>query len=1012
MTDRQQPKRCRTAWALAAGLIALVPPGSARADAPASARPIDFARDVLPVFQKHCVSCHGPKRQKGGLRLDLKTSALKGGDTHAPAIIPGNGEKSPLIQFVSGLDEDFLMPPDPEGRRKLTDAEIGVLRSWIDQGAVWPSDAGAKTDDPLSHWAYLPLNQPPVPSALGSSRNPIDAFLDTRLRAAKVEPSPEADRRTLIRRLTFDLHGLPPAPEAIEAFVNDRSPLAYENLVDRLLAAPQFGERFARLWLDVAHFGESHGFGMDRPRRNAWPYRDYLIDAFNTDAPYARFVQEQVAADALFPDESDKTPALGLAAAGPFNQSALAEQVDDTDCKRSALNLDRDDMVSSVAATFLSMTVHCARCHDHKFDPISQADYYRLQAVFAGVGRADREYDSDPKVAARRKALLAEKAALVKNPDAPTTPDETRRLQALRARWEAVLSASLRGWTVLNPSIVTTRGALLARQADGSLLAGGPSAANETYTLTLADVPPGTTALMLELLPNPTLPHHGPGRAENGNFHLTEWKAFRLSADGEPKPVALKNPSADFEQAGWEIAKALDGNPATGWGIHPEEGKPHSAIVELVEDWDPESGSALRLVLEQDQGRQHTIGRFRLSAYTRPRPAKTTTAPPDVVAALTVPKAARTPGQEANLARRHRRADLDGRLAALPEPRRVFAIAGEFPAFRNYKPTMGPLPIRVLRRGDLKQPLDLVKPGALSCVRALPFEFRLANPSDEKERRAAFARWLTDPANPLTWRSIANRVWQWHFGVGLVETPNDFGKNGGRPSHPELLDWLAVSVRDGGGSLKALHRLMVTSAAYRRSSAFAPSADDSDNRRLAHRSRLRLDAEQVRDALLVISGRLDPTMRGPSVMQFVFHDPNKEVAPRIEYAGFDPDSPASLRRGVYRFLFRNVNDPLLEAFDAADPSLSTPRRNVTITPQQALSLWNSRFVLRQCEHLASRLEREAPDLPTRLDRACRLAWGRSPEHDELALLRRHADRHGLASACRVVLNANDFLFVH
>jgi mono/diheme cytochrome c family protein len=982
----------------------------------AAAPPVDFLRDVMPVLQKHCLSCHGPTKQKSGLRLDRKAAALKGGSGHGPAIVAGKSAESPLVRFAAGLDDELVMPPNDDNVRTLSDAEVATLRAWVDAGAPWPEPSVTTDDDPTARWAFAPLTRPDAPAEPGTEygpvRNPIDAFLAARLRAKGLKPAAEADRRTLIRRLTFDLTGLPPTPEEVEAFERDPAPHAYERLVDRLLASPHLGERFARLWLDVAHYGESHGFGMDRPRQNAWPYRDYLVAAFNADTPYARFVQEQIAADALFPNRPETTPALGFAAAGPFNQSALAEQVDGTDCKRIALNLDRDDMVASVASTFLSLTVHCARCHDHKFDPIPQADYYRLQAVFAGVGRAERTFDADPAVAARRKVLTLEQEALARNPELPpVSADEARRLDDDRRAWEARVRHDLRGWTLLNPSILAAaNGTTRVRQADGSYLATGSSPATETDTLTLADLPPGTTALRLELLPDPSLPGKGPGRADNGNVHITEIKAFALDG-GDPAPVALKDPTADFSQPDWEVAKAFDGNASTGWGIHPEEGKPHAAVFALAKPWDGGSSAVLRLVVEQQHGRRHTLGRFRLWAYSRPDPSRFPALPSDALAALGVPESARTPAQKLLLSRHHRRLDLDARLAALPKPGRVFAIAGEFPAFRNYKPVSEPVPIRVLRRGDLKQPLDPVSPGALSAVRATTAEFSLPDLKDEKARRAAFARWLTEGANPLTWRSAVNRVWQWHFGAGLVATPNDFGRHGARPSHPELLDWLAATLRDNG-SLKALHRLIVTSDAYRRSSVAAGTSDDTDNRLLARMNLLRLDAEQLRDALLCISGRLDPAMGGPSAVQFVLNDPNKEVAPQIDYASFDPDTPASSRRGVYRFLFRNINDPLLEAFDAADPSLSTPRRNVTITPQQSLALWNNRFVLRQCEHLAARLEREAPDLPSRLDRAGRLAWGRPLDADEARVLRAHAERHGLASACRLIVNAHDFVFIH
>jgi hypothetical protein len=985
------------------------------AGAPSPApRDADFAREVFPILERHCLRCHGPEKQRSGLRLDARASALKGGDAFGPAILPGKAADSPLIRLVAGLEEGLVMPPRDDDERTLSNAEIAVLRTWIDGGATWPDGVGASSDDPARHWAFQPLRRPTVRQS-EKEPNPIDVFINTRLQKERIRPGPEADRRTLIRRITFDLTGLPPTPEEIDTFERDPETDAYERLVDRLLASPRYGERWARHWLDIAHYGESNGFGMDRPRFNAWPYRDYVIAALNADTPYARFVEEQLAADVLSPDKPWLTPALGFAAAGPFNQSALAEQVDDTECKRIALNLDRDDMVSSIAATFLSVTVHCARCHDHKFDPIPQRDYYRLQASFAGIGRTERGFDQNRLVDARRRELSAWKAALDKDPDAsPSSNEDQIALQSHRADWESRLIAEVGNWTILRPAKVDSGGVTLKPQTDGSILAEGPNPEQATYSLAISDIPAGLTALRVEVLPDPTLPGKGPGRAENGNLHLTEIKAFLDSTKNTSRPLKLQNPTADFNQEGWGVATTLDGDPSTGWGIHPAEGQPHAAVFELAEDVRLSPGETLRVVLEQHHGRKHTIGRWRLSSSSRPRPARYTkaSAAPDVLAALSVPASQRTPAQEAILSRAQRRAFLDAQLGLLPEPSRVYAIAPDFPAFRNYKPPKGTLAIHVLKRGDVRNPLEAVSPGGLSCLPGLSSELGLASPQDEGARRAALARWITHRDNALAWRSIVNRVWHWHFGRGLVDTPNDLGRMGGRPSHPELLDWLAATFRDEGGSLKALHRQIVTSAVYRRTSRAEPGPQsDSDNRLLARMNRTRLDAEEIRDSLLAVSGRLDPAMGGPPAMQFVFNDPNKEVSPLINYSAFDPDSPASRRRGIYRFLVRNINDPLLEAFDAADPSLSTPRRNVTITPQQSLALWNNRFVLRSCEHLVARLDREATGAASRIDRACRLLWGRSPSAEEAVLLRQYAERHELTNACRLMVNANDFLFV-
>jgi len=886
-------------------------------------------------------------------------------------------------------------------------------------------------------WSLKPLVKPTVPqigsrqSAIG---NPIDAFILAKLREQKLTPSPAADRGTIIRRLTFDLHGLPPTPEEVDRFEQDVAPQAYERLVDRLLASPRYGERWARHWLDVVHYGESNGFGMDRPRLQAWPYRDYVIAALNTDKPYARFVQEQLAADALFPEDAALVPALGFAAAGPFNQSALVEQVDGTDCKRMALNLDRDDMVASTASTFLSLTVHCARCHEHKFDPISQQDYYRLQAVFAGVGRAERAFDADPQVRARRAGLRGFIADLEKNPDVhPATAAERDSLATAQMAWEKSLAAQAVNWAPLPVEQVTSTNSTttFTKLDDGSWLAAGTAADKDVYTVRARVTLPTVTALRLEVLPDDRLPTRGPGRQDNGNLHLSE---IRVSLAGtnvaeKPKPIALRNASADFNQVGWGIERALDGKPETAWGIHPQVGKPHHAVFELTQPSAATNGVTLVIQLDQLHGQRHLIGRFRLSASDKPLPVRAPTLPVELLAKLARPDTERTEAERKQLFDLHRLVFLREQLAQLPAEQRVWAIAADFAPLRNYKPTKEPLPIAVLHRGDIKQPLATVGPGALAAVGTLPAEFALANAQDEAARRAALARWITAPENMLTWRSIVNRVWHWHFGRGLVETPNDFGRMGSPPTHPELLDWLAAEFRDSGGSLKQLHKLIVTSATYRQISATteagrrnagmlpvrlqtSPAATDSDNRFLWRMNRPRLDAEAVRDALLAASGKLDLTMGGPSAMQFKFEDPNVNVSPRVDYAAFDPDSPASYRRSVYRFLFRNLNDPLLEALDAVDPSLSTPKRNSTITPLQALSLWNNRFVLRQCEHLATRVEQEATGLEAQVTRAFRLLCARAPSREEMALLTKHARRHGLAHACRVMVNLNDFLFVN
>ena len=932
-----------------------------------------FASEIEPLFRQRCYECHSHSsgKMKGGLTLDSRSGWEEGGNT-GPALVPGKVSASLMVKALRYADKDLQMPP----KKKLDEAEIALVEQWIAQGAPDPRIAGASQAPASEWWALKPLKtRGGRPGAVG---NPIDALI-------AVAPGPEVAPRILIRRLMYDLHGLPPTPEEVEAFeqaCREHPESGVQELVDHLLASPRYGERFARLWLDVAHYGESNGFGMDRPRMNAWPYRDYVISAFNEDKPWPRFVQEQIAADALFPEEPRLLPALGFMAAGPFNQSALAEQTDGTDCKKIALNLDRDDMVSTVAASFLSVTLHCARCHEHKFDPISQRDYYRMQAVFAGVARGDRDFDPDPEVhRERQKWLNVRKRLEAGEPLARLDPADQERIKAQLAGFKSRVLATEQAWTPVQAEVATTSAkTTITSLPDGSIRFGGEALDKDTYTLTIHPALPEIAAVRVEVMTDDSLPHHGPGRQPaNGNLHLSE---ATITTGTPPAAVKIKQARADFDQAGWEAKKTVDGNPATAWGIHPQEGRSHAIVFRLDK---PLKAPQFVLKLDQLHGQQHLIGRLRVSTSAN---AKAQPGEPELLALFRQSASAKELGSGAGAKL------VDAILDTLPPVQTVFAIGSQIPGHRKYTPPKTPYPIHILRRGDIHHEAQEVRPGALECVSALTAEFILPAASDEGARRAALAKWITDPDNPLTWRSMANRVWQWHFGRGLVETPNDFGKMGAQPSNPALLDWLARELRDTG-SLKHLHRLIVTSRAYRQ-----------------HReASLRLDAEQLRDSLLFVSGQLDTSMGGPSVMQFNFSDPNKEVSPRIDYEGFDPGSPASLRRGVYRFLFRNVSDPLLDAFDVADPSLSVAKRNATITPLQALALYNNSFVLSQSERLAARLQREAGSVESQIERAFLLLYSRRPLDDETRALAAYAQKRGLANACRVLINSNEFLFV-
>jgi hypothetical protein len=715
------------------------------------------------------------------------------------------------------------------------------------------ADISAPTTAPETWWSLKPLVKMAAPAVLPAKytdwpRTPIDRFILAKLLEKGMAPAPPADPRTLLRRVTFDLTGLPPTPEEIDAFLTDSSPDAYEKVVERLLASPRHGERWARHWMDIAHYAETHGHDQDRPRPHAWPYRDYLIHSFNCDKAYSRFVQEQLAGDVLFPGDTDAIIAMGFLATGPWDESSLRDIRDDSIDRQIARYLDRDDMVTTAMSTFVSTTVHCARCHDHKFDPITQKDYYALQAVFAGVDKAERAYDTDPKLAARRKQLA----------------DEKRRLLGLH------------------------------------------------------------------------------GKAE-------PW---------------LLTPGMQAEVAAWE--------------------------------------------------KNLLASRVGVSALTAAQPLS---AAGGVFAVLTsvlaVPADKRTDDQRAALALHVCEQKLEQQIAALPPPQFVYAAASDFKPDGTFKPASQPRPVNILKRGDINKPGPEAKPGSLECVPGLEGRFRLAHPEEEGSRRAALARWVSDPNNVLTWRSIVNRIWHYHFGKGLVETPGDFGRMGAKPTHPELLDWLAVQFQEHGGSLKHLHRLIVTSAAYRQSSRHEPTyaAIDGDNRYLWRMSPTRLDAEEVRDAVLVAAGRLDQTMGGPSVKQFNM-SPGVHVTPVVDYQGFDVDRPEMERRAVYRFVFRTLPDPFMEALDCPDSSQLTQARNVSVTAPQALALLNDRFMVRMSEHLAARAMKAGADLAAQVSAVYRFALGRQASAKETALLTDYARKHGLANLCRMVLNCNEFVFVN
>jgi len=875
----------------------------------------------------------------------------------------------------------------------------------------------AKTDPIAANqdwWSIRALATPPVPKlsrwARGWARTPIDAFVAQRLDMVHLRPSPEADRATLVRRLYFDLLGLPPSPEEVRAFLGDKDPRSYEKLVDHLLSSPRYGEHWARHWLDVVHYGDSHGYDKDQPRPNAWPYRDYVIRAFNQDKPYAQFVREQLAGDVLHPDSADAIQATGFIAAGPWDLIGHAEVPETKIDGQIARHLDRDDMVTTAIGTFTSMTVQCAQCHYHKFDPIPQEDYYSLQSVFAAVDRADRPYDDDPAIARQRRELGDQRHGLekqIKKLDEQIHDQAGPELARLETRIEELKSSQAgeqrpefgyhsaiepnenpAKWVQvdLGRTVAMSQIVLIASYDDFNQIGAG-FGFPVRFKIEISDGPDFHSAVQLVAdrtqadFPNPKAnPQTFSADGQQGRY-------VRITAT----KLAPRMNDYIFSLGELSVLDRRGTNVALHAGVtslDSIESPPRWARENLVDGYyyaatgSGTNAQELKLLEEKKQ---------------------------DV---LNKPAVMALQNDLTNL-----QASLHGiekEMAKLPQPKYVYAGSVHYGSgsFMGTGASGGePRVIHVLYRGDVRKPGKVVGPGALSWVTALPARFDLPKDAPEGQRRVALAQWITDRRNPLTWRSIVNRVWQYHFGRGIVDTPNDFGKMGQMPSHPELLDWLAAHFRDGDQSLKSLHRLIVTSATYRQASIVRPDAAaiDSDNQYLWRMNRHRLEAEELRDSVLSASGVLDLKMYGPGFQDFVIEKP--ENSPHYRYDLYDPENTGSRRRSIYRFIIRSQPQPFLTALDCADPSMLVAKRDETLTPLQALALLNDNFMLAMSKHFATRLEQAGGGLESEINLGFELALGRAARAGERKDLAAYAQQYGMANACRVILNLNEFVFV-
>jgi mono/diheme cytochrome c family protein len=1005
-----------------------------------------FKQSVGTTLKEHCVRCHGGEKTKSDFDLTTRETLLKGG-AEGPDVIAGNARESKLMKLLRHGEEPHM----PEKKPKLPDEAIAQIAAWIDAGAPYaqPLVAGKQskdrsivTEQDRQFWSFQPL-RPATPPALRDSKyaanNPIDQFILAKLDEKEIKPSPPANRRKLIRRVYLDLIGLPPPPREIHAFLSDQSRDAYDKLIDRLLASPHYGERWGRHWLDLARFGESHGYEQDYDRTNAYHYRDFVIQALNDDLPYDRFVQWQIAGDEFAPDSLLAWKATGFLAAGTHATQITANQAE----KERYDEL--DDLAATIGTSMLGLTIGCARCHDHKFDPIPTADYYRLISTFTTTVRSDYDLPIDPaKYRLEKEHFDREHAPLV----AALEQFEKDDLSGRFAAWEKTgARPALPKWFVLDEATAKSKGgATLTKQADGSFLASGDNPDFDTYAFTVPAPLAGITAIKVEALADPSMKKGGPGRADNGNFALSD---FRLAVTplGSTNKVEAKfaKASATFEQKGLPVAAAIDEDKKSAWAVDPQFGTNHAAVFELAAPLTNAPGSTLTFTLKFDTNNKHGIGRPRLSVTTVSSPGFDGDSGSMLVAEaarfLDVPAAQRTDAERKTLLKWYRTQDTEwrklnerviGHAAKEPNPEKVKVLVSSegLPAVRLH--TQGPdfyETTWMLKRGDLAQKQSEANQGFLQVLmRASEQEnhWKVTPPKDARTpfRRATLAHWITDVDNgagALLARVIVNRLWQHHFGQGLVATPSDFGSTGARPTHPELLDWLAGELIRNGWRLKPVHKLIMTSATYRQRSdgvtetwsngrhrtalhsltPSLPQSTDPDNHLLWHFPRQRLEAEVIRDCILAVSGRLDLRMFGPGSLD-----------------------EGMTRRSIYFRIKRSKLIPMMVQFDAPDSLQSLGRRvNTTVAPQ-ALLMMNNPHVRASAVEFARRLKPKAEkSLASAVESAYVRALARSPTTSELAdavdFLKQQSSTYGgkeglelaLADFCQAVLGLNEFIYV-
>lgn len=915
---------------------------------------ISFNKDIRPIFSENCFACHGPdeSKVKAGLRLDKRELALRLNKKGVAAIKPGAPEESELFRRLLTHDPDDRMPPAETGKA-VTPAQVELMRRWIAQGAQWEA-----------HWAYEKPS-PTTPPA-GSAASPVDRFIDAKLADNGLKPVGGADPATLIRRLSFDLRGLPPSPGEVKAFLADSSPGAYERLVDAFLASPAYGERMAANWLDLIRYADTDGYHGDQ-HRNVHPYRDYVIRSFNANKPFDRFTREQVAGD-LLPDAGwEQRVASG------YNRMLMTTREGGAQPKEYMAKYSAD-RVRNFSTVWLGSTVGCSECHDHKFDPFTAKDFYSLAAFFADVKEtAVGEQEETPIPTPEEESAITQLERQAGELEAALTRDDAA-LDTAQAAWEQSFASH---WVA--PEITEAKskaGASFEKRPDGSLVVGGEVSGKDVYEITLKPAPGRVTALRLEALADDALPARGPGRAGNGNFVVSELEA-RLNGE----KLAFQGSSATHSQDNWAVAGLADGKAETGWAVLPHVGRDHEVVLPLKQPADVGEGASLVVRLVQNHPDRHTLGRFRLSvtdAATAPQAL-----PLEAREALSAAKESRSEAQAATLRRLHREAapELAEPRSALKSKRDEIARVRAGMARTLVTTAVEPRPMRILPRGNwLDESGEVVDPN--------PPHF--LNPLRAKGRatRVDLANWLVDRDNPLVSRVMVNRLWKLMFGQGLVRTADDFGSQGSWPTHLALLDWLSLEFVDSGWDIKRMLKWMAMSEAYQRSSVDGEALRQADpyNQWLARQNRFRLEAEMVRDNALAVSGLLVQKLGGPSVKPY--QPPGYWAYLNFPTREWQHDKGAAVhRRGLYTYWCRTYLQPSLLAFDAPTREECTVDRVRSNTPQQALALLNDTTYVEAARALAAEAIEQSNGGPeSRLEWMFGRVLSRAPGGEEKRLL--------------------------